>query len=65
MKRPAPLPTLPPNQCSHVVKYYEHMARNAPLALIPDGSIAPWILLDSRASAYALCMIMPSRFNLI
>jgi hypothetical protein len=48
-----------------VVKYYEHMARNAPLALIPDGSIAPWILLDSRASAYALCMIMPSRFNLI
>jgi hypothetical protein len=58
-------PVLPPNHCSHVVRYYTHRSKTAPCALIADGTIALWILLDQRASAYANTMLMPSRFNAI
>ena len=54
---------LPPNHCSHIVKYYEYLSKNAPMPVAYE--IAPWILLSSKASAYANCMIMPSRFNVI
>ena len=54
---------LPPNHCSHVVKYYEYRSKNAPQPVAFE--IAPWILLNRTAQAYANCMIMPSRFNVI
>jgi len=53
----------PPNQCSHVVKYYEWRSKNAPPPVAWE--IAPWILLDRTAQAYANTMLMPSRFNVI
>lgn len=57
--------TLPPNQCSHVVKYYEYVSRTTNEKPIHEWAIAPWILYQGKATAYANTMIMPSRFNLI
>jgi hypothetical protein len=66
MTRRAPvLPTLPPNQCSHVVRFYDHRSKTDTSAPLHSYAIAPWILLSQRAQAYAHTMVMPSRFNLI
>jgi hypothetical protein len=57
------LPVLPPNHVSHMVRYYEHLSKNAPQ---PVGwEIASWILFQGRAKAYANTMVMPGRFNII
>lgn len=64
MKKPIE-PTLPPNQCSHVVRFYDHRSKADTSAPLHTHAIAPWILLSHRAQAYANTMIAPSRFNVI
>ena len=64
-KRPAILPTLPPNHCSHVVRYFDHLSKTTTEKPLHPYAIAPSILLSYRASAYANTMVMPSRFNVI
>ncbi|MHC2284417.1 hypothetical protein [Bradyrhizobium barranii] len=32
-------PVLPPNHCSHVVRFYTHRSKAAPCALRPDGTM--------------------------
>ena len=64
-RRAPPLPILPPNHCSHVVRFYDHRAKTDTSAPLHPYAIAPWILLDRRAQAYASTMVMPSRFNVI
>jgi hypothetical protein len=64
VKTPAPI--LPPNHCSHVVRFYEHSAKTCDnTKQLHDYSILPSILLGYRANAYAVCMVLPGRFNVI
>lgn len=65
MIKTAKLETLPPNQVSHIVKYYEYVSKTTNEKLIHDWAIAPWILYQGKATAYANTMLMPSSFNLI
>jgi hypothetical protein len=64
-RRAKPAPVLPPNQCSHVVRFYEYRAKTDTSAPLHQYAIAPWILLDARAQAYAVTMVLPGRFNVI
>ena len=65
MTKAIKLETLPPNQVSHIVKYYEHLSKTDQSEPLHKWAIAPWILHNSRATAYANTMMMPSRFNII
>lgn len=58
-------PLLPPNHCSHVVRYFDHQSKTDSSKPLHQYAIAPWILLQQRASAYAQTMVLPSRFNVI
>ncbi len=63
--RKSPEALLPPNHCSHVVRYFDHLSKTDQSEPLHPYAIAPWILLSQRATAYANTMVMPSRFNVI